>query len=375
MNVRRSKLSSSSPHTLDGLTALRCYAIIWIILHHWHPYAPAQTDFLFLQMSKYAFIALDLFFILSGFIISYVYATKFNHAGETLRNTPRFLLYRLGRIYPLHLLTLGVCFIGAYDDWFYVHSPTEDSFIAHLFLIQGWSVHTSSTWNYPSWSVSVEWLLYLLYPIFAFIILKSKTIRSNLCLYSLLSLMLCLDVYDKTLFTVHDFHYHGWLGGEITRAMWEFLLGIVMFNLRNVQILPQQHTPPITLLLTMISLSFVVLDLPEFLILPFLPWYILALSQLQGRLLSIIANKPARILGDASYSLYLWHNIVANIMWTLMTPAYQHYTQTASQLPLFTFYGACFAILIPLSIASNYLIEKPCRNLTKKLVYKTQQTA
>lgn len=357
---------------LDGLSALRCYAILWITIFHWQHYSVFWDDYIFVQFMRYAFIALDSFFILSGFIITYVYYDKFSSLGAILQHTPRFLIYRFSRIYPLHIITLGFFYIAYQNRWFFVHEPDLDNLLAQSLIIHGWFESLSLAWNYPSWSVSMEWLLYLLYPLCALCILRFKTIASNLLLFAVLSTILCLDVADRNYMEpVKGYIFYSWIGGEVTRALSDFLLGMVMCNLRRAGCLSAANANLLCLLLLASIASGILLDVPEYSILPLLPWFILTLSLIQGKLLAIIANKPALILGDASYSLYLWHTAVASAIWAYHTPDRVHYSETLRTVGFAEFMLVGFVILIPLSIASNYLIEKPCRNLLKHMLYKS----
>src|SRR6185437_5078025 len=83
--------------TMPALTGLRGIAAIWVVLFHlfWPGIDP---------VTRTGYLGVDIFFILSGFVLSHVYFCKeefFTRSGYR-----RFLLTRLARIYPLHLATL-----------------------------------------------------------------------------------------------------------------------------------------------------------------------------------------------------------------------------------------------------------------------------
>lgn len=104
----------------------------------------------------------DMFFILSGFVISYSYPSK----STGIRSYGRFLVRRIARIYPLHLLTLLIFVALA---WIGIVGPTSHAspldFAYNLFLVQAWGVTDHLSFNSPSWSISAELFCYLLFPL------------------------------------------------------------------------------------------------------------------------------------------------------------------------------------------------------------------
>lgn len=114
---------------------------------------------------------LDMFFVLSGFLIY----ERYRHRVSTRAEYLFFLLRRLSRLYPLHLITLGffvavglaahaglIQATGLHDRYDMAQLWTN------LLLIQAWGVHDQLTFNYVSWSLSGEWFAYLLLPVLAF---------------------------------------------------------------------------------------------------------------------------------------------------------------------------------------------------------------
>jgi peptidoglycan/LPS O-acetylase OafA/YrhL len=153
------------PKTLKSLTALRFFAAMWVALYHvWPTLGVARP----LLVAK-GYLAVDLFFTLSGFILCHVYLTPF---GERRFSYRAFLWARLARIYPTHIVTLigfgalvylgtriGVRNGGNVVIW--------ASLPAQLTLTQAWGVAPQAGWNHPAWSISAEWFAYLCFPAFA----------------------------------------------------------------------------------------------------------------------------------------------------------------------------------------------------------------
>lgn len=154
-------------HELSALTSLRGIAAVWVFSYH----ALALTKDLAPQASlplrliaSGGYLGVDLFFVLSGFVIAYNYAESSTH--RSWRAYSSFLWKRLARIYPGHLAALGLFAAGLliYDTHF------DLSFVGllrSLTLTQAWSFPGEQIWNPVAWSISCEWAAYLLFPIIA----------------------------------------------------------------------------------------------------------------------------------------------------------------------------------------------------------------
>ncbi|MCR9124049.1 MAG: acyltransferase [Phyllobacteriaceae bacterium] len=114
---------------------------------------------------------LDMFFVLSGFLIYERYHDRVLTRGAY----GHFVLRRLSRLYPLHLATLGFFVaVGLAAHAGLIQAGSIDTrydmgqLLTNLFLLQAWGVHDTLTFNYVSWSLSGEWFAYLLLPVLAF---------------------------------------------------------------------------------------------------------------------------------------------------------------------------------------------------------------
>lgn len=151
---------------LDGLRGLAALLVVFNHLPAWHPALHEST---FLRQSG---LMVDLFFVLSGFVIHSAYAQRL-HGPRALAG---FMALRFARLYPLHLATLlffGVIELarqhsaalgvartnaGVYAD------ATWGVFIEHLLLIQAVPpFHDILSFNSPSWSIGVEFYTYLIF--------------------------------------------------------------------------------------------------------------------------------------------------------------------------------------------------------------------
>jgi peptidoglycan/LPS O-acetylase OafA/YrhL len=121
-------------------------------------------------------VAVQFFFVLSGFIFFLIYKDTVYSKKINFKN---FIILRISRLYPLHLLTLfvvvllQVCHIY-FNNEFFVHKANDvKNFFLHLFLIQEWGFNTKWGFNAPAWSISVEILLYI-----TFFFVAKKTLNN-----------------------------------------------------------------------------------------------------------------------------------------------------------------------------------------------------
>ena len=107
----------------------------------------------------YGHVAVEYFWAVSGFVFAHVYLAD-------TRARQRFWAARVARLWPLHLLTLGVM---ATLQWIYTaingaafiyHHQDPWHFLLNLFMAQTWGWQVNQSYNGPTWSLSTEILAY-----------------------------------------------------------------------------------------------------------------------------------------------------------------------------------------------------------------------
>lgn len=152
---------------IPALTALRFFAAFYISLFHVHYFSGYNFGVLDSIFAS-GYLAVDFFFVLSGFILAYTYADAFKSKSVSVRV---FLIKRIARVYPVHLVML---LITAFFLWVAKDAGwevAEDSlniwnFLDNLMLVHAWNQTETLTYNQPSWSISAEFFSYLCFPIF-----------------------------------------------------------------------------------------------------------------------------------------------------------------------------------------------------------------
>ncbi len=152
---------------LRALTSVRGIAAWFVVLFHIRKWIAGLPEAALAVLAK-GYLAVDFFFLLSGFVIWMSYAERIRSGG--LAAIPGFLQRRVARIWPLHLFMLGfavalalaLALTGRASDHFPWHELP-----LHLLLLQNWGFTSALTWNDPAWSISCELAAYLLFPLLA----------------------------------------------------------------------------------------------------------------------------------------------------------------------------------------------------------------
>ncbi|CAO3437279.1 Acyltransferase [Azospirillum doebereinerae] len=143
---------------LDSLTSLRFFAAFAIVIHH-------VKDYFLIGKDLSLYFSLDMgvsfFFVLSGFILFYSYESM-----EKKRSFAKFLVARIARIWPIHLVLLMITIIFFSYPWGY---PGEDMMmvaLSNLFLLHSWIPLPDHffSFNAVSWSISTELFFYIMFP-------------------------------------------------------------------------------------------------------------------------------------------------------------------------------------------------------------------
>lgn len=157
---------------MEGLTGLRAVAVVWVIAFHYSvgPFSPLHPRRA-VPLFGLGYLGVDLFFMLSGFVIWHVHAADF--ARPSVPAFRRFLLLRIARLYPVYLFTL-LLFAVLLVLVPHLGGPKFDprnygagQFVVDLGMMQTWGLASHLEWNYPSWSISAEWFCCFLFPLAA----------------------------------------------------------------------------------------------------------------------------------------------------------------------------------------------------------------
>lgn len=341
------------PDDIRPLTGLRIVAALWVLVYHFRDHLGLDADRLGLVAKGY--LGVDLFFVLSGFILSHVYLRRFAdgrfHYGS-------FLWARLSRIYPVHLVTLAATILiwlvamkmGA------TFSPAAfDPAVLpqHLLMIHAWGTTPMVQWNFPSWSISAEWFAYLTFPVAATLVLAFRR-------RPMIGVAVAMGLFAVMALTAAAL---GLPLPEITRLgairiVPGFLTGAALYGLGQRIALPRAGA----LAGLGVATAWIVLAssfrAPDLAIWPAFALLILSLaetSKMEPR--GALGNAPLVYLGEVSYAVYMTHLPVDIAYFHALDRIAPDLAGPAAWLA----WAGVFGATLLASIAVYHLVERPAR--------------
>lgn len=348
---------------LDSLTGIRFFAALHVVFYH---FAPKTAGFESFPEPLQRFIlagpsSVGLFFVLSGFIMSY------NYAGRPVKKA-QFWSARFARIYPLYLL--GFVLFSPFAWLKYRSSPPHLIVAAALalLLLQAWTT-MATNWNAPGWSLSAEAMFYLLFPLAIPPIARLSRRAILWCAVILAAGCLVAPIAYTAGYIPYDV-WHGWLMYNPLLWLPAFLIGILAER-SGIRIGNRAGWAAALFIVVLCAIC----PRPDQELLShgalYLPFAILICSL--GASNGILSAPALVLLGEASYALYilhmpLWNTLVGSYTW--MTTGRQ--TNEASHMAIFVVY---VAICVCISIVCFKKIEQPSREWLKARLSRPVVTA
>jgi peptidoglycan/LPS O-acetylase OafA/YrhL len=333
---------------LDGLRIVAAAAVV--ILHYCeyaksHPAAKAVFDHV-----QHFNLFVDLFFVISGFVIAKQYLDKVGNS----RGIARFLWRRVARIYPLHLLTLAFYLaiamalqLGIARGDNPARYPLSD-IPAQLLMLHA-VIGERLTFNFPSWSLSAEMICYLLFPLLAAAAATRRVLAPLIAV-----LALCAN--SAVSLTTDAGPWTDWINhGGAFRALPSFALGVSLCLFRTEIARPMAAAP-----FTLLTLVFIVAGgfLPSSLGLVFV--YAIAILGARADLTeqsTAFARMRFERWSDLTYPVYMLHIPVATLVLSILGRYVSSFVADARLvlIPL------AIVVLIVLSHLSLRYFETPIR--------------
>lgn len=355
---------------IEELESIRGLAALLVVFYH----VPKWSSFLDIGIINNAYLMVDLFFVLSGYVIYTSYAQKIANKNDLFR----FQFLRFGRLYPVHFIFLMLFFfyelvkqiaqnkfgISPSEQPFTVNNFT--AFIQQLFLVQAVGpTDNAFTFNYPAWSISVEFYTYLVFGLCMLFAAKNKKI-----LFHVIAGVSLILLATKTTLGFQ----------ELLRCLAGFFIGCLTVVVTEKL---KTNFPKYASLLAFGSVVF-------FLQLKTSSQYDIAIYFLSAVLIaSVVHSKKGYLnyvlnlrvliwLGSISYSLYMSHSIILTVMAVaihrvLKKPKILINEKLVSQLNTIEALAACgilLIILLPVSVFVCRFIEKPIREKSRLFVFR-----
>lgn len=336
---------------LPALTSLRGIAAVVVVLFHssflaFH-YAGGASPWIF----RRGYLAVDLFFFLSGFILTHVYGRRLAEK-KSWSTIARFFWARFSRIYPASFFTAAIFVLQYATER--LPFPSGISFkaqlIAALLLMQvPWL--NEVVINGPSWSISAECYAYLLFP---FVV--PTICRLGVRTAATIGVLILIEIAISGSQT----HVFGW--GALGRALPEFTIGVLTYRCYRERLLRNLWEKDTTLIAVALTLILACLaEIPDgVIVILFLP-LLLASACNSGRMAGILNARPLRWLGEVSYSVYIFQ------MLPFMAVATLSGSFVAYGISGFRFEIAAALLAIGSGVLVHRCVEVPVRAALRRL--------
>ncbi len=351
---------------LKALTSLRGLAAMAVVLQHFSSTAQHNASGWIPSIVPHGYMAVDFFFVLSGFIMSYTYLADFEARG--LRAFGPFLWKRVARIFPLGIaVTLIIVVLGqlagpfGLTRLFYSLPPdTGLGTVIAINLLHLQGLMPLYSLNDPSWSVSVELGAYLVFPILIYLNAAARPWVTAVYTALGILILLRLSAHDPTggmAFRSPPF--------DLARCIIEFGFGMLVFRaFRQHGAICAIGRDGWTLVVAALAVASLLgrSDLAAVIVFPFL---VLAFALNTGRPSRILSHPWLHYLGTISFSIYLVHQMFRETEFWLLRQI--HPAPLPPSLAL-----SCAAIgavsVLPFAALAYHGIERPGRTALNSLV-------
>ncbi|APA85693.1 acyltransferase [Paraburkholderia sprentiae WSM5005] len=340
---------------INNLTGLRAFAALLVVVHHFAD----NEGVLPLGMSGLVdnwVWGVDIFFVLSGFILAYTYLPSRDTAfGWGAYRS--FMVKRFARVYPLHLATflvfVGMWLVAKRTGHEFAHSSvdyTARTAVENLLLVQAWGLDKKISWNFVSWSISAEWFAYLfVFPLCAKVLSRlSRVTCGSIALVSWL--LLCGYCF---LFNGGDL---GLTTFGVLRIVPQFIAGYWLFR-----VLKTREVGEVTMCISLGALV-ILMCMPTTWPVLLLPLILLVIAGLaKGGVVgdALFGNRVAVFLGEISFSIYLIHPILQIACNQVVRRLHVQQTTTTA----LTILIVELVVVVAGGALGYYLIEVPARRM------------
>lgn len=357
------------------LESIRGLAALLVITFHMPMWNHQLSGF---NLFQNAMVMVDLFFVLSGFVICSAYSHRLRKPSDVAR----FQFLRLGRLYPVHLLFLFAFLLIEIAKYvaevrFSIYSPNNqaftennfEAFVAQLFLAHAlWNGSFEKSFNSPSWSISVEFYTYL---IFALVTLYTG--RRRYMAYGIVAAVAVAASMSPLAAYL----------GTMLQCIAGFFVGcLTSLAVSCIEVELPPAFPAVSMAMLLLYMASQPPETANSLIVVILAAAIIfaTLKARDGWARRLLRRPILARLGELSYSIYMSH---AMVIWIasqvfrvlLRRPVEDIGGKIIPQLGLgeaLLAWVLVFGVVIVISVWTYELVEKPLRNASRRFVLNHQ---
>jgi peptidoglycan/LPS O-acetylase OafA/YrhL len=369
---------------IKALTGLRIVAAVWVVLFHFRPMVSDVSPDLRENLSPVLNCGaqgVDLFFILSGFVLTWNYLERMGRSWSR-RETVHFLWLRLARVWPVYLVTLHLAALWIIFTLHVGHVPSPDvakltaiSYVRQVLLVQLWfePFFDGTSWDGPAWSISAEWLAYLLFGVLVLVIFRMKlATRAR----TLMVLAFVAQLPPMVLLLTSGFFYTPW--SWLPRIVTQFTAGaLACAAVRRLELSDRARRAmgyvSLLVIVAMVGSIYLldtypihgVLDSGGVVDVLFVP-LVITLAIGVGSLPRLLSTRVLVYGGQISFCLYMVHELV-HTSWTWAVMEFQ-LTPWQSDSPWKWNIFGLLAFAVAFSSLMYHFVEEPARRWMRRMV-------
>lgn len=368
---------------IKALSGLRIVAAVWVVLFHFRPLleqaAPGFRSALAPVLDCGA-QGVDLFFILSGFVLTWNYLDRMGDSFSW-RSTLHFLWLRLSRVWPVYLVTMHLAALWIIFTLNVGHVPSEAAgsltamnYVRQFLLVQLWFApyFDGTSWDGPAWSISAEWLAYLLFGALVLVIFRiARATRAR----GLFFLAVAASLPPVVLLMATGLFYTPW--SWLPRIIMQFTAGaLVCAAVRKLKPSDRARSgagiASLLLAAAIVGILYwldanpvpTIYDSAGLVDVLFVP-LVSTLAIGAGTLPAMLSLRPMVYLGHISFSLYMVHELV-HTTWNWLVLQFE--LQLGSDLEGKAVLLALFAVAIAGAVLLYHLVEEPARKWMRSMM-------
>lgn len=348
------------------------------------------SDFTGVQHLRPVVFLVDLFFVVSGLIIAQTYGRKLRDGTAVVDYAVR----RFGRIWPLHAAMLAI--LVAYESVKLILQHTQGltffaapfvpgsgtdpwAIVTNALLIQSLDLHARETWNFPSWSLSVEFAIYLVFALFSLAGIRRSRWLSVLALSG--SLVVLAIFAPAGMRSTFDF--------GVFRCAVGFFAGVFAYEVARAKLIPAWPCPTLVEILAFIATGIWMFaaDGTQLALAAPAVFFILVIVFMEerGALSRWFRHRWLQVMADLSYAIYVVHAVVlmgfmvavravaTHFHWAIfiptppelvpigLSPASPQLLHFGNQLYEWLTIGVYAALVVAVAFLGHQLVEVPAR--------------
>ncbi|MET0455591.1 MAG: acyltransferase [Mycobacterium sp.] len=368
---------------IKALSGLRIVAALWVVLFHFRPMLETASPPLYESLQPILDCGaqgVDLFFILSGFVLTWNYLERMGDKFS-IRATMHFLWLRLARVWPIYVVTLHLAALWIIFTLNVGDFPSPEvvnlnaiSYLRQLLMVQLWfePFFDGTSWDGPAWSISAEWLAYLVFGLLVLVIFRiERATRAR----GLLVLAFAATLPPVLLLVASGSFYTPW--SWLPRIVLQFTAGaLACAAVRKLR--PTDRARRRAGYASVVLIAVIVGALYYFHANPlptirdgfglvdvlFMP-LVVALAIGSGTLPALLSTRFLVYGGHVSFALYMVHEIVHQA-WIWVMAQYRIVLEPS--IAAKAIYVGLIALSFVLAIVLFHLVEEPARKWMRRMV-------